>query len=139
MDSKLQLLRNVPLFGACGPGSLQSIASLADEVDVAAGKVLIREGETGDAFYLIVDGTVRVERDGSGTRTLGPGEYFGEISLVDHGPRSATVTTETPARLLVIGHREFHSLLDQEPAIRTDVLSALARRVRELDPAATTH
>jgi CRP-like cAMP-binding protein len=137
MDPKLSLLKGVPLFAACGPGSLQSIASLADEIDVPGGKVLIREGETGDAFYLVVDGSLRVERDGAVVDTLRSGDFFGEMAIVAHGPRTATVTAERMSRLLVIGHREFHSLLDQQPAIRNDVMSALAQRVRDLDPDST--
>jgi CRP-like cAMP-binding protein len=137
MDSKLSLLKGVPLFAACGPGPLKSIASLADEIEVPAGKVLIRQGETGDAFYLVVDGSMRLERDGAVVENLRSGDFFGEMALIAHGPRSATVTAERLSRLLVIGHREFHSLLDQQPAIRSAVMAALAQRIRELDPASS--
>ena len=70
------------------------------------------EGESADAFYMIVDGTVRIDRMGSAARELGPGNWLGEIALVDHGPRTATATTTSPARLLVLGHREFDQMLD---------------------------
>jgi cAMP-binding proteins - catabolite gene activator and regulatory subunit of cAMP-dependent protein kinases len=134
MDPKLKMLGGVPLFAACKPRSLESIAQLADEVDIPAGKVLMREGDTGDAFYFLIDGTVEVQRQGTVVSTLGPGSFFGEVALIDHGPRTATVTSTTPARVLVLAHREFNSLLDQFPDIRTELMSALARRVRNLEP-----
>lgn len=134
MDPKLKMLGGVPLFAACKPRSLESIAQLADEVDIPAGKVLMREGDTGDAFYFLIDGTVEVQRQGTVVSTLGPGSFFGEVALIDHGPRTATVTSTTSARVLVLAHREFNSLLDQFPDIRTELMSALAKRVRNLEP-----
>jgi CRP-like cAMP-binding protein len=133
-DEKLELLRHVPLLAGCDKRGLQEIGSLADEVDVPAGKTLMREGESGSEFFIIVDGTVGVDRGGQRIRTLGPGDFFGEIALVDGGPRTATATTETASRLLVLAHREFHSLLDRHPKIQAAVLNALAQRVRNLDP-----
>jgi CRP/FNR family transcriptional regulator, cyclic AMP receptor protein len=134
MDPKLDLLRKVPLFAQCRTRSIEEIGRLADEVDVPAGKVLARQGEQGDAFYLLASGSAQVERDGTVLGTLGPGDFFGEIALIDHGPRTATVTTSEPSRVLVVGHREFESLLDEFPALRADILAALAARVRALEP-----
>ncbi|HET9456477.1 MAG TPA: cyclic nucleotide-binding domain-containing protein, partial [Candidatus Limnocylindrales bacterium] len=133
-DGKIELLRRVPLLAGLGKRELEEVGRLADEVDVAAGKALMHEGESGKEFFVIVDGSVRIDREGSRIRTLGPGDFFGEIALVDGGPRTATATTETASRLLVLAHREFHSLLDRHPSIQAAVLNALAQRVRNLDP-----
>ena len=133
-DPKVELLRRVPLFANCSQTDLQRIAGLADEVDVPAGKRIITEGTTGQEFFVIVDGEVRVERGGQELRTLGPGDFLGEIALVDDLPRSASATVTRPCRLLVVGHREFHSLLDAYPSIQLQVLQALASRVRAFHP-----
>jgi CRP-like cAMP-binding protein len=133
-DAKLKLLRQVPLFAGCRGPSLQLIEQLADEVDVADGYHLMREGEFAQEFFLIVEGRVRIERGGRAINTLGPGEFLGEIALIDHGPRTATAVTEGPARLLVITRQGIHSLLDDSPGIRLEVMKALAARVRHLEP-----
>ena len=101
-----------------------------------AGKVLMREGDAGREFFVLVTGTVVIDRGGTRVRTLESGDFFGEIALLAEGPRTATATTEGPATLLVLGHREFHSLMDKYPAIRTCVLDALAKRIRNLEPEA---
>lgn len=133
-DKKLELLATVPLFSRLRGRELERIGQLADEIDVPADRVLIRQGAIGHEFFVIVDGRVRVERDGEILKTRGPGEFVGEIALIDERPRSATVTTETPCRLLVLGHREFHTLLAEQPDIQLLVLKALAERVRQLEP-----
>jgi CRP/FNR family cyclic AMP-dependent transcriptional regulator len=133
MDDKGRLLSAVPLFARLGRTGLAEIAALVDEVDVAAGTVLTREGRSGGEFFVIVDGAIAVERGGTVVRTLGPGEFLGEIALVDGGPRTATATATVPTRLLVLAHREFHSLMDRFPEVRMAVLQALAERVRALD------
>jgi len=132
-DQKLEMLRKVPLFAGCPNRDLHEIESLADEVEVPAGKVLMRQGDTAQEFFAIVEGHLQVDRDGKSVARLGPGDFVGEIGLVDGGPRTATVTADSPARLLVMGRREFHSLLDGHPGIRLEVLEALARRIRGLD------
>ena len=133
-NTKLDLLRRVPLFAGCKSSLLEEIGRLADEVDVQDGYVLIREGTLGQQFIVIVEGKVRVERDGMTLRTMGPGEFLGEIALIDKGRTTATATTEGPARLLVMGQREFNTLLDASPALRLAVMTALAKRVRQLEP-----
>lgn len=133
-DLKLELISRVPLFGGCGTGDIEWIGGLADEVDVAADHVLFREGTTAHEFIIVIDGALRVERLGSVIGRLGPGDFAGEIALVDGGPRTATVIADVPSRLLVIGHREFHSLLEKHPSIELQVLQALARRVRASEP-----
>ena len=85
----------------------------------------------------MIDGSMRVEQNGKQIARLGPGDFFGEIALVDGGPRTATVTAEEASRLLVVGHREFHALLEQNPEIQLQVLTALAKRVRTLAPETT--
>jgi len=112
----------------------EEVGRLADEVDLPAGRVLMRQGDVGREFYVIIDGEVELERDGAFLRTMGAGEFFGDISLITERPRTATVTVAKDARFLVLGHREFHSLLDQFPSIRMGVLESVANRLRSLEP-----
>ena len=133
-DGKLELLRRVPLLQGLGRREIEEVGQLVEEVDVREGKVLTRQGESGEEFFVIVDGSVAIERDGTRIRTLGPGDFFGEIALVDGGPRTATATAETASKVLVLAHREFHSLLGRHPKIQTVVLQSLAQRVRNVDP-----
>jgi CRP/FNR family cyclic AMP-dependent transcriptional regulator len=133
VDKKLELLARVPLFSGLGKGSLAQIAQLADEIDLPAGKQLLQQGDHPHEFFLIVDGSVRIDRDGAPINTLGPGDFLGEIALLDGGQRSATATAVTPVNLLILGQREFNTLLHDYPDIRTSVLTALARRVRRLE------
>jgi len=133
-DAKLELLRRVPLFATFKARDLELVGRLADEVDVPAGRVLTREGEVGHEFFVIVSGTVRIERAGKLLNTLGPGDFLGEIALIDGRPRTATATAVGPARLLVLASREFASLTGEYPDIQIEVLEALAQRVRHLDP-----
>lgn len=132
-DPKLDLLRKVPLFGELSRRELQRVAQLADEIDLPADRVLMRQGDRGDSLFVLLEGEAKVERNGQVVAERGPGEFFGEIALVVEGPRTATVTLTRPSRLLVIGHREFHALMDQFPSIRLCVLETLARRVRILE------
>jgi CRP/FNR family transcriptional regulator, cyclic AMP receptor protein len=101
---------------------------------VPAGKVLMRQGESGSDMMVIVNGSVAIDRDGERVNTLGAGDFFGEIALVDGGPRTATVTTEAPSRLLVITHRDFHAMMEEFPEVERQVLSALAQRIRRHEP-----
>ena len=133
-DEKQALLRRIPLFSNFGGRQLERLGSLADEVDVPDGKVLMRQGEIGNDMMILVSGQVAVERDDVRVNTLGPGDFFGEIALVDEGPRTATVTTEGPGRLLVIGHRDFHSMMEEFPEVADQVMRALANRLRTLEP-----
>jgi CRP/FNR family transcriptional regulator, cyclic AMP receptor protein len=135
-DQKMELLRGVPLFSRCSQADLAKIKRLVDEVELPAGSVLMTEGRLGNEFFIIVEGTVVVERGGRKVDTMGPGGFLGEIALIDHRPRTATATCETPCRLLVLAHREFHSLLAQSPPIALAVLQALGERLRALEPQA---
>jgi len=133
MDEKLGLLKQTPLLAGLNQHDLEEVGRLADEIDAKAGKVLMRKGELGSEFFMIADGTVRIERDGRVIATLGPGDFFGDIALVVERPRTATATVETDSRLLVVGHREFHSLMDRFPSIRISVLESIAIRLAELE------
>ena len=133
-DPKLELLQKVPLFAGLRRGDLERVAALVDEVDVPGDVELTHEGRVGHEFFVIVEGRVRVEREGRVIGTLGRGDFLGEIALIDGRPRSASVITEAPTRLLVMAHREFDSLLDSYPAVQNQVLRALADRVRRSEP-----
>ena len=128
-DAKTDLLKNVPLFASCSKTELQRIASLADELDLADGATLIREGERGREFIVIAEGTVRVTRNGKTVRDLGAGDFIGEIALVADVPRTATVTATSPVRLLVVTDRAFRGLLEQMPSIAKKVLQSLGERL----------
>jgi CRP-like cAMP-binding protein len=128
-DTKIELLKAVPLFAGCSKAELQRIASLADELDLGDGATLIREGERGREFIVVVDGTVVVTRKGKKVRDLGAGDFIGEIALVSDVPRTATVTASSPVRLLVVTDRAFRGLVEQMPSIATKVLQSLGERL----------
>ena len=139
MDQKISLLGTVPLFAGLDRKDLEEIGRLCDEVDLPAERVIARQGSSADAFYIILDGTVAIERDGALLRDMGPGEFFGELAMVAKVPRTATATSKTPTRLLVLGHAQFNGLMAEFPAIRICVLQALADRISTLQPNASTH
>lgn len=132
-DDKLDQLGRMWLFSACTKRELQLIGRASDEVDVQAGKALTEEGKPGHEFYLILDGQASVKRGNRKVATLAAGQYFGELSLLDRGPRTATVTAETDLLLLVLGQREFNGLLDEVPGLAHKVLRTMAARLREAD------
>ena len=127
---KEELIANVSLFSTCTRGELARIASLVDEVDAPKGKVLVRQGEPGRECFVIADGKARATIRGKGSALLGPGSFFGEMSLLDQGPRSATVTAETDMHLLVLGSREFSSLVNEVPTVAVRMMRGLAERLR---------
>jgi len=133
-DEKLDLLHRIPLFSGIDRHGLERLGQLSDEVDVPAGKELMRQGESGTDMMVLVTGSVAIVRDGARVNTLGAGDFFGEIALVDGGPRTATVTTEEPSRLLVITRRDFRAMMEEFPEVETQVLSALAHRIRRHEP-----
>ena len=132
-DEKLESIKTVPLFATCDDREIERLGMLVEEVELPAGRVLFNEGETAQELFIILSGQVRVERKGVVLATRGPGEFFGEIALVAEGARTATATCLTSCRLLVLGHRDFHSLMDEFPSLKMRVLETLARRVRTLD------
>jgi CRP/FNR family transcriptional regulator, cyclic AMP receptor protein len=128
--SKAELLGNVRLFRTCTKRELARIASLVDEVDAPKGKVIVREGDPGRECFVITDGKAKATIRGKGSATLGPGSFFGEMSLLDQGPRSATITAETDMHLLVLGSREFSSLVNEVPTVAVRMMRGLAERLR---------
>jgi CRP-like cAMP-binding protein len=133
-SAKVELLRNVPLFSGLSAKELMSLSRLMDEVELKPGTVIIREGNTGGEFFIVIEGTIEVKRRNRRLARLGPGDYLGEIALIDHGPRTATAICETSTRLLVLASREFHSMLASDPRIENKILRTLAARVRDMSP-----
>lgn len=129
-DEKLEHLRRVPLFSRMGRRELERLSQLTDEIEVGLDAHLTEQGETGHEFFIVLEGRLMVLDGHSPIATLGPGDFFGEVALVESVPRTATVRAEGIAQLMVIGHREFHALMDEFPEVRTAVLDALAERVR---------
>lgn len=131
----IENLRKIALFNGCTNKELDRIARSGDEVKMAQGDVLTDQGQTGREAFIVLEGTVTVKRNGRKVTTLGPGAIVGELSLLDHGPRTATVTCETDCRIFVISQRHFLAVLDDVPTISHKLLDSLAGRIRELDRA----
>jgi CRP-like cAMP-binding protein len=128
-DAKIELLRQVPLFAGLSKRELEQLGRIADELDLPAGQVLIEEGTRGLEFFVLADGEVSVAQSGRRVRTLSTGDFFGEIALVTDVPRTSTVTTEAPVRVLVMTKRDFQRVLRDHPSIQAKVLEALAARL----------
>lgn len=128
-DAKVELLKKVPLFGRCSAKDLRRIAAIADEVQLAEGTKLTRQGERGREFFVILEGTVEVRQNGRKLATEGAGEFIGEIALVTDLPRTATVTATSPVDALVITARDFRSLLRDSPDIQGKVATVVAERL----------
>ena len=131
-DSRIEMLKSVPLFAECDDKQLAFIATQVDEVDFVAGRDLCREGAAGGEFFIILSGTAEVRRQGRHLRELGPGDFFGEIALLDGGPRTATVTALSPMRCLVLSRGQFQSVIRQNALIAVSVLQTLGERLRAL-------
>jgi CRP-like cAMP-binding protein len=129
-DSKIELLKSVPLFSECTKRELSAIAQLTTLVDVPAGKQLVGEGERAHEFAVLVEGSADVLQGGKKINSISPGDFFGEIALVSDGPRTATVKTTSPSVLLVLTRQAFWSLVDDMPEIERRVLKTLAERLR---------
>jgi CRP/FNR family transcriptional regulator, cyclic AMP receptor protein len=136
-DAKLTLLSEVNLFRHCSKSELRRIASLTDEIDAPQGKTLTREGEPGWECFVIAEGEATARRGGRKVGTIGPGSCIGEMSLLDQGPRTATVIADTDMRLLVLSSRSFSSLIDDVPKVGRRILSVMAERMRELERSPT--
>lgn len=133
----LQTLRNVPMFEGCSPAQLRVIDRLVTEIRVPAGRELIRQGERGLDFAIVIEGQADVVRDGERVARLGPGTFFGELALVGEGEgeRTATVVAGTPLRLYVLHRVEFDRLLELVPSVREQVLAAATLRRGRTDEA----
>ena len=128
-NQKVDLIRAVPLFSRLSKAELRDLAMLADEIDLRDGKELTRQGAQGREFFVLLEGTADVRKNGRKINTLGPGDFFGEIALVSREPRTATVTATSPVRTLVITDRSFRRLLDESPQVKTKVMEAMAKRL----------
>jgi CRP/FNR family cyclic AMP-dependent transcriptional regulator len=129
-DDRIQRLEEVSLLQGCSRKQLKRIARISEILEVPADTILARTGTAGNDFFLILDGHARVEVTPRKRSRLGPGQYFGEMSLLDGGPRSASVVAETPLRLLVIKRRDFTTLLNEAPELTQSILETLSRRLR---------
>jgi CRP/FNR family cyclic AMP-dependent transcriptional regulator len=130
-DTKADALGRCPFFAGLSRSELVELAKATEDMEVDAGRALTREGESGREFFVIVDGEVSVTKDGSEIRKLGPGDFFGEIALLEDRPRTATVRATTPLRFFVLTRQSFRSLLAHQPGIEEKVTKALEERVRE--------
>jgi CRP/FNR family transcriptional regulator, cyclic AMP receptor protein len=129
----LQMLAAQPLFSGLSQKELRSVASLGTEVDVTAGRVLTEEGTNGKEAFLIVSGRARCLVGGKKVATLGPGDLFGEISLLDQAPRTASVIADSDMRVIVFVRSEFVRLVEASPKIALKLLAAMAVRLRAID------
>ena len=132
-DDVLGYLTNVPLFSACSKKDLALISKHSEHLKIPAGTDMTTEGRIGYEFYVIIDGTATVHRGGKKINTLGPGDSFGELSLLDRAPRNATVRAETEIDAVLLGQREFNALLDLVPTLAHKLLIGLARRIHDVD------
>lgn len=126
-------LASLPLFSSCSKRELQRIARAGDEVTVEAGKVLVDQGDTGREAFVILSGTASVRRNGRKIASLGMGDPFGEMALLDHGPRTASVVAESELHVFVLTARRFNAVLEEAPGLSRKLMASLASRVRELD------
>ena len=130
-------LRSVALFSACSDRELELVLRTTTEVRFPAGQVLTEEGKAGHEFIVVVEGTAKVDVGGRQVATLGPGDFFGEVALLDNGPRTATVTAETDMVADVMNQREFDSIITSAPDVAKSMLVGLARKLRAADVALT--
>src|ERR1017187_1190064 len=131
-DNSLELSK-IWLFSTSSNKELRTIRRALEEVTVPAGRILCEQGTIGREFFLIVTGQASVRRNNRKVATLGPGQYFGELALLDRRPRSASVMSDTEMTLLVLGQREFNAVLDTVPALSRKLLAAMATRLRDSD------
>jgi CRP-like cAMP-binding protein len=128
-DEKVRIISRIPLFEACSQAELARIATITTQVDVLDGEVLIREGETGELFFVLVKGSAEVRKGTRRIATLGAGDFAGELALLTDAPRTATVTTTSPVTALRATRKGFSALLETSPRIQQKVLRALAGRL----------
>ena len=131
-DRRTELLAGCPLFRGVGPKELAALAETATEVDFPARHVIVRQGDVGTGFFVIVEGRTRVIRDAETLATLGPGDFFGELSVLDGQPRTAQVIAEEPTRCLALASWDFERILTEQPALSLAILRGLAMRLRSV-------
>src|SRR5829696_1156887 len=128
-DSKIELIRKVPLFSKLNKKGLEDVAHIADELDLPKGKMMAEDGDRGREFFVLLEGEADVTKGDRSINRLGEGDFFGEIALVTHMPRTASVTATSDVRVLVITERDFGALLKRSPEIARGVAEALAERI----------
>ena len=128
-DGKVELISKVPLFSRLSKKERQDVARIADEMDLPSGKDMAKEGERGREFFVLLDGSADVLKDGKLINQMKKGDFFGEIALVTRMPRTATVTATSDVRVLVINERDFAALLKHSPQVGRGVAEALAERI----------
>jgi len=133
MDEKLELLRRVPLFAELDNAALTELAKITEEVETKPGTVITHEGRYEGYFFVVVSGSVKIDRGGRAINLLAPGDFLGEVALLDGGPRTATATTQEPTTLLKITNDAFFELVDRSPSVRTAVLAAAGARLRAME------
>ncbi len=126
----VQLLRRVPLFAGLSDAALDSIARQLSERSYETGAVIVKQGESGVGFYLIADGKVEVQQDSRVLRTMGPGEFFGELALMEDMPRTASVIARAQTRCLQLVRWNFRAILKENPDIAIRVLETVVQRLR---------
>jgi len=126
-------LVGVPLFSRCSKRELALVARHAEVLDVPEGATIIRQGQGGDAFFVLVSGTAVVRRDGRKVGALRAGDFFGELALLDPAPRNADVVASSPVTVARVGARDFRSMVQGVPAMNERLLAGLSRRVRDAD------
>ena len=127
------MLSGVWLFSRCSKKELAALASLTTQLDFPPGKVLATEGQVGSEFFVIVKGKAEATRTGVPIGVLGPGTFFGEMSLLEHKPRVATVTTTEPTTVLILTAKEFDKLIESMPSVDRNMLTVIADRLRDLE------
>ena len=135
LDRKAELLSAARLFDGVDAVGMDRIAAVAVQVDFPGDHVVARQGEIGTGFFIVVDGGARVVRDGETIATLGPGDFFGELSVLDGKPRNAQVVTVGPSTCLALASWDFEAVLLAEPKVTVAILRGLATRLRELTEA----
>lgn len=128
-NAKIELLKRVPLFAGCSKKELESLAAIADELDLGQGATLTREGQPGREFFVLVEGTVQVTRGAETVGELGAGDWLGEIALLTKAPRTATVKATSPLRVLVVTDRAFRQVVEATPSIAVKMLERLGERL----------
>jgi CRP/FNR family cyclic AMP-dependent transcriptional regulator len=131
-DTKVQALKRAPLFEGLSRKELVELARVTEDLEIAPGEVLCKEGETGREFFVIVEGETDVTRKGKRVAARGGGDFVGEIALLEDTKRTATVTAKTPLRVFVLTRQDFRHLVDDNPSVERKIMRALARRVVEL-------
>jgi CRP/FNR family cyclic AMP-dependent transcriptional regulator len=133
---RTELLAGCPLFRGIEAADLEALAGRSSQVDFPAGHVIARQGEIGTGFFVVISGRVRVVRDGALVATLGDGEFFGELSVLDRQPRNAMVAAEIPTSCLALASWDFDAVMLAQPTLTLAILRGVAMRLREVTESA---